>query len=500
MDCSAGVSMSVVRLARAVAATSFGIFLFIVCTGCGETYRPVAFPIPPSPPNPGASNSVFVLSSDGTEEAGVMSRIDVSGDSYLNAANLGIAPVHAALVPGGATLYTVNNLANTISANGVSNSGTGTTISLPSGSAPVFVATTESSNMYAANYGLGTVSQINTTTNVVSTTISVDPALPNNPDYTAAAPDTTSQPVALAETPDGKRLYAANRGGGYLTSINTVDDSRNPRISIGGTPAEVAARADSAAVFALDSTTGNVYSIDPTVVPEPAPKSVPTAAGADFMSYDSGLNRLYVLKSGYVSATANSSGNALWVLDASGSPALNPPALLAGPISIPAYAGSACGPGTPVPVSVAALPDSSRVYVASYQISGSTLCSQVNVFSTSGYVPTTVISTGATIIDTTDATGCALARPAIPGANGPAGFRLSIAAAADLPTTRVYVANCDAGGTTIITTVPISAVGSQLAQSADTVLTSLAAPESSFAAAGGAALPPPQNPLFVLSQ
>jgi YVTN family beta-propeller protein len=428
-----------------------------------------------------------------------MSRIDVSGDTFLNAANLGIGPVHAALTPGGATLYAVNNLDNTISSDGVTSTATGTTISLPSGSAPVFVATTESSRMYAANYGLGTVSVIDTTSNVVSTTISVDPAAPNNPDYTAVPPDTTSQPVALAETPNGQRLYAANRGGGYLTSINTVDDSRNPRISIGGTPAALAARSDSAAVFALDSTTGNLFSIDPTIIPEPAPKVVSTAAGADFMTYDSKLNRLYVLKSGYVSATANSSGNALWVFDASISPDLNPPALLAGPIPIPAYAGSSCGTGTPVAVSLAALPDSSRVYVASYQISGSTLCSQVSVFSTSGYAPTSVISTGATAIDTTNATGCALARPAVPGSNGPSGFRFSIAPAADLPTTRVYLASCDAGSTTIITTVPISAVGSQPAQSADTVLTSLAAPESSFPASGGA-LPPPQNPVFVLSQ
>jgi YVTN family beta-propeller protein len=500
MDRCAGVSMSVVRLAGAVAGTIFGAFLFIICTSCGETYRPVAFPIPPSPPNPGASNSVFVLTGNGSQDPGTMSRIDVSGDSYLNAVRLGRAPIHAALVPSGSALYSANNLDNTVSANSVSSSGTGTgiTITLPSGSAPVFVATSESSRIYVANFGVGTVSAINTATNVVSTTISVDPARSNNPDYNAVTPDTVSEPVALAETPDGKRLYSANRGG-YLTSINTVDFTRNPPISLGGTPAAVVARSDSAAVFALDSTSGNVYAIDPTTIPEQAPKSVPTAAGADFMSYDSKLNRLYVLKSGYVSATANSSGNALWVFDASVSPSLNPPALLAGPISILPLAASACGSGTPVPVSVAALPDKSRIYVASYQISGSTICSQVNVLNTSGYATTKAISTGTTSIDTTNATGCALARPAPPGANGPSGFRLSIAAAADLPSTRVYVASCDAGSTTIITTVPISAVGSQAAQSADTVVTTMVAPESSFAPLGGAQLPPPQNPVWVFS-
>ncbi len=493
--------MSVVRLGPAAAATIFCAALFIICTSCGETYRPVAFPIPPSPPNPGAANTVFVLTANGTNDPGVMSRIDVSGDSYLNAANLGVAPVHAALLPNGGTLYAANNINNTVSASSVSSSGnTATTISLPSGSVPVFVHTTESSRVYVANYGLGTVSAINTATNVVSTTISVDPSLPNNP----VTPDLTSQPVALAETPDGKRLYSANRRG-YVTSINTVDFSRNAMISIGGTPVAVAARSDSKAVFALDSTSGNVYAMDPTATPEALSAAVTTAQGADFMLYDDKLNRLYVLKSGYVNATGNSSGNGLWVLDAANStsgnppPPVNPPALLAGPISIQAVAGSPCGSGTPVPVSIAPLADKSRVYVASYQISGSTICAQVDVFSTSGYVLTKTISAGSWTIDSTNPTGCAAARPAPPGTNGPAGFRLSMAGAADLPSSRVYLASCDAGATVIITTVAIPAVGTQPAQGADTVVSTLAAPESVFPAVGGAPLPPPQNPMFIFA-
>jgi YVTN family beta-propeller protein len=434
-----------------------------------------------------------------------MSRIDVSGDSYLNAANLGVAPVHAALLPNGGILYAANNINNTVSASSVSSSGnTATTISLPSGSVPVFVHTTESSRVYVANYGLGTVSAINTGTNVVSTTISVNPLLPNNP----VTPDTTlPQPVALAETPDGKRLYSANRAG-YITSINTVDFSRNPKIALGGTLGDVAARSDSSAVFALDSTSGNVFAIDPTTTPEPVSIPAPTQAGADFMLYDSKLNRLYVLKSGYMNATGNSSGNALWVFDAASSvintssnpPTITAPTLLAGPISISAVAGSPCGSGTPVPVSIAPLADKSRVYVASYQISGSTICAQVDVFSTSGYVLTKTISAGSWTIDSTNPTGCAAARPAPPDPkNGPAGFRLSMAGATDLPSSRVYLASCDAGATVIITTVAIPAVGTQPAQSADTVVLTLAAPESVFPAVGGAPLPPPQNPMFIFA-
>jgi YVTN family beta-propeller protein len=501
MDGSAEVSMSVVRVARAVAATILSAVLFIICTSCGETYRPVAFPIPPTAPSPGAANTVFVLSANGPYDPGEMSRIDVSGDSFLNAADLGVAPVHGALLPSGSTLYAANNLNNTVSVSSVSSSGsTANTISLPSGSLPVFVHTTENSRVYVANYGSGTVSAINTATNVVATTISVDPTLPNNP---VASPAIPAQPVSLAETPDGNRLYAANRnpanGNGYLTSINTVDFTRNPAIVTGGTPVSVAARSDSKAVFALDSTSGNIFAIDPTTVPEAPPTSVSTALGADFMLYDGKLNRLYVLKSGYMNAASNSGGNALWVFDASPDPKVSPPALLAGPISIAAAAGSPCGSGTPVPVSIAPLADASRIYVASYQINGSTICSQVDVFNTSSYVSTKTIPTGSSTIDTTNPTGCAVARPAPPGQNGPAGFRLSITGAADLPSSRIYLANCDAGAVTVITTVAIPAVGSQPAQSADTVVSTLAAPESVFKAVGGAPLPPPQNPMFIFA-
>jgi YVTN family beta-propeller protein len=506
LDSAAGVSMSAVRVVRAAAVTIVAAVLFVICTSCGETYRPVAFPIPPTPPSPGAANTVFVLSANGANDPGDMSRIDVSGDSYLNAANLGAAPVHAALLPSGGILYAANNPNDTVSASSVSGSGnTATTISLPSGSMPVFVHTAESSRVYVANYGLGSVSAINTGTNVVATTISVNPALPNNPDYSVVAQDTTSQPVALAETPDGKKLYAANRGGGYLTSINTVDFSRNSPIPIGGTPVAVAARSDGKAVFALDSSSGNVYAMDPTATPEALSPAAATAPGADFMLYDGKLNRLYVLKSGYVSATGNSSGNGLWVFDAANStsgnppPPAGPPALLAGPISIQAVAGSACGSGAPVPVSIAPLADSSRIYVANYQINGSTICSQVDVFNTSSYALSKTIPTGSSTIDTLNPTGCAAARPAPPGANGPAGFRLSIAGAADLPSSRVYLASCDAGSTTIITTVAIPAVGSQPAQNADTVVSTLPAPVSVFKAVGGLPLPPPQNPMFIFA-
>jgi hypothetical protein len=74
-----------------------------------------------------------------------------------------------------------------------------------------------------------------------------------------------------------------------------------------------------------------------------------------------------------------------------------------------------------------------------------------------------------------------------------------MAGSADLPSSRVYLASCDAGSTTIITTVAIPAVGSQPAQNADTVVSTLPAPVSVFKALGGSSLPPPQNPMFIFA-
>jgi YVTN family beta-propeller protein len=512
MNSTLGISMIGMRVTRVALAA----LLFLICTSCGETYRPVAFPIIPSPPNPGTPHFVLTVSGNGMNPSdpvqppypGTAMRIDTSGDSALSVTENGLGPVHALVLPNGTAWYVANSLEDTISASTLSASSTHTTIALPDTpgdptatppvlptfAVPVFVNTTENGKVYVANYNYGTVSVINTATNVVAANIGVDP--------TAAIPNTAANPVALAELPNGSKVYTANRGNGSVTSINTIDDSVGAVLTsaaVGTSPVSVAARSDSQRVYALDKSSGNISVIDPTTTPDTFLGTLPTAAGSDFMLYDGVLNRLYVLSSG---------GNKFWAFDAS--PSL-PISLLVAPISM---VPPALGPNppcattiTPIPVSLTALLDGSRVYVASYQKDtvSNNICSQVSVFGSTNYAPGNVISLGFTgvVTDTTDyPMGCDAARPNATGP--PLGFRLSAASSGDnKPTTRVYVANCDQGNTAIITAVPIDSPGQSFP--ADTLITDMNSALSSFPAPSPPAPgdpqppPPPQNPLFIVA-
>jgi DNA-binding beta-propeller fold protein YncE len=513
MNSTVATSMIGMRIGVRVTRVAFAALLFLICTSCGETYRPVAFPIVPSPPSPGTSHFVLTVSGNGMVPSdpvqppfpGTIMRIDTSGDSVLAATENGLGPVHATVLPNGTAWYVANSLEDTISASTLSASSTHSTIALPdlpgdptatppvlpTFATPVFVHTAENGNVYVANYNYGTVSVINTTANIVVANVGVDP--------TAAIPNVNANPVSLAELPNGSKVYSANRGNGSVTSINTIDHSVGvvfPAAAVGSSPVWVAARSDSQRVYALDKSSGNIAVIDPTTTPDTIVGTVPTEGGADFMLYDGKLNRLYVL---------SSSGNKFWAFDAS--PSMPMSLLAAGPISmVPPALGPTppCSTGVaPIPVSLTALPDGSRVYVASYQkdTGSGQICSQVSVFSSTNYTAGNVISLGSTGIVTNTANypmGCDAARPAATGA--PLGFRLSAASSGDnKPTTRVYVANCDQGNTAVITTIAFDSAG--VTVPADSLLTDINSPLSAFPAPAGNPQPPPppQNPLFIVA-
>jgi YVTN family beta-propeller protein len=403
MDFVAGVSMTGLR-----AAAIF--ILTLICTSCGDVYRPVATPIIPNPPNPGFSHLVLMISGNGSNNPGASTSIDVSGDTALSQAKVGLMPVHAALVQGGNQVYVANSGDDTVSAFSSSNAAPVTTISLPAGSTPTFAATTEIGTIYVANSGNNTVSAINTANNVVM------PPLYGIPVGT--------HPVALAETPNQQKLYAASRGsggvGGSVTSINASDRSVNPPIANATwvSPVAVAARSDSNRVYVLDQGSGLVSAIDTAT--DTLVNSVSVGAGANFMIYDPTRNRLYV---------SNPATNKVMYLDASAD-------TLSG-VTI----------GVANPVSVAALPDGTRAYVSSASVSGGSVTSRVTVINAlDGSVKTTIPLTTASRV-------CA---------SNPS--ELYIVAAAD--SSRIYVGNCDAGNVAIVQTLN------------DTLLLQMPAPQS----------------------
>src|SRR5450755_878247 len=73
----------------------FVLFLYLICSGCGDTFRPVIIPNPPQFPNPAASHSVVSINDNGAVVDGSAMVIDVSGDSVMSIKNVDIHPVHA---------------------------------------------------------------------------------------------------------------------------------------------------------------------------------------------------------------------------------------------------------------------------------------------------------------------------------------------------------------------------------------------------------------------
>jgi DNA-binding beta-propeller fold protein YncE len=291
-----------------------------------------------------------------------------------------------------------NSHDDTVSEFGSSSPAPVTTISLPAGSDPSFVATTESSTVYVANPGSGTVAAISTFNNVLTNTIPVG-----------------VNPATMAELPNGQKLYVANKGNGgngSVSSINTIDKIPNPPVS--GTwisPVWVVVRSDGQRAYVLDSGTGNVSAIDTST--DAVINVTAVGVGADFMLYDPKLDRAYV---------TNPATNQVIVLDAS----LD--SLPATPVAVAS------------PVAVAALSDGTRFYVSSATVTasanGNIVSSQVTVFDATDFsvkltMPLTKVKSA-------------------PGCAAMTWSELFMAAAAD--STRVYVGNCDAGNTAVIQT------------------------------------------------
>ncbi|HXM62458.1 MAG TPA: YncE family protein [Terriglobales bacterium] len=418
MDFVAGVSMTGVRAAAV-------LVLMLITISCGETYRPVATPIAPNPPNPGFAHVVIVISGNGSAHPGASTSIDVSGDSPVSQSTLGLMPVQAALVRNGTSVYVTNSGDDTVSTFSPSSAVPVTTISLPTGSRPTFAATTEGATVYIADSGSNTVLAIDTTSNVIEVPLSGVPVGAN--------------PVALAETPNQQYLYSANQGtggtGGSVTSINPIDRTVNPPIANATwiSPVSVLARSDSNRVYALDQGSGLVSAIDTAA--NAVVNSVSVGVGANFMAYDPTRNRLYV---------ANPAKNTVTYLDAS-SDALSA-------VVIPVAN----------PVSVAALIDGSRAYISTAAL---TITNGITYVTSSVTVINASTGSVKTTIPVTTVPQVCTSNPS----------ELSMAAAAD--STRVYVGNCDAGNVAIIQTLN------------DALVLQMPAPESASFSSSGTPLP-----------
>ena len=397
--------------------------LALLCTGCGDTFRPVATPLTGSPPDPQAFHLAVTVSVNTPGSAGSNMSIDVSGDTRFSSVNVGHNPVHAAVLPTGATtrVYVANQGDDTVSSYAASSQAPPvTTTQLPAGAAPNFVHSSETSNMYVSMPGISSVGVISVASNALRATVPVGP-----------------NPVALAESPDGKHLYSMNQGNDTVSSINTPDDTVNPAISLPGGSSPVWGVMSSAGLlYVLNQGNGTISIIQPG--PDVIVGTLTVAPGANYEFFDAHLNRLYV---------TNPVANTLTIFDLGQSPNV----LLA---TVPVAPGA---------ISVTALADGTRAYVASSQSNGSTASGTVSVIDTTSNTVRKTI---------------AIPAVAVVGVCNSARFRVSTASSPD--SSKVYVANCDGGGTDVIRT------------SNDTLVRNLQAPISTQ-------FPIPQNPVWVMT-
>ena len=479
----------------------FVLFFYVICSGCGDTFRQIIIPNPPTFPNPAAAHSVVSLNDDGTFVQGTAMVIDVSGDSVVSIANVDVHPVHAAQESASEVL--VLNQAVTEAETGVIQGTTNCLLTVPPPPAPAQYVYDVCPSVTLLNFSGTTIGTTNSVTLPIysspnfiavapsATTAYVTlPTYPPNPlDPQTVVPSvgiinltskslTTTVPVgttaaanpdAMAVTPDAKKLYVANQGDGTVNGF-TVNNSvgLTPR-TIDGTfnaPVWVSTRSDSQRVYVLNGNgVVSTMNTSTTAGPDSVIDASINVPGATKMVYDGNTNRVYV-----------PAGSQLTILDVSQSV----PAVITGaPITIPTVAPGSRGAGDPClstatetlnTIAVAALPDGSRAYVGSYYEDAlDNICPQVSVIDVlTNTIKTQIAIPGFAAYDAF----CASTR-----------FRLTMAPGGD--SSRAYLASCDGGMVNIIETAT------------DSYLENQAAPASTRAGSGSQNLP--QNPVFFLA-
>lgn len=393
---------------------------------------------------------------------------------------------------------------------------------------PDFVAASQNTTVYVANYGVenapsicnpnstppnptstDSISVVNAATNVITDIVYATPGTSTSP------PIVLSHPVALAQvqTLNGNKLYVLNQGNNTVASFNTVDMTPTTTTGTvagfsGTSPVWVTARGDGQQVYVLSQGDGQLWTIDP--VTDTVIGNVSVGVGANYVLYDPNLNRLYV---------TNPNNSSTYIFSVAGSL----PSLLNTIVSGSGSTGNYPSCVNPCPMSVAALPDGSESYIASYQLIGGTSCTDpvpqslsapsacsvtasVTVIDALSMTVTSTISafpSGTTsvpeVANCLPASADGLYNPGlVPVPNTSASrfaarFRVSAVAAAD--SSRIYVSVCDAGSVAIINTTDGNTNNPGQNIPDDTLVLDLATP---FGIGTTSNSLPQQNPIFLL--
>jgi YVTN family beta-propeller protein len=374
-------------------------FILLAELGCGDQYRPVANPIIGPGGQPQSTHFAYVLNSNSNPNGdGSTTKIDVSGDTVSWVQTLGVGSIYEALLPNSTALFVANSGDDTVSDYSAFLNGAVTTIGLLPGSHPVFLTSTQTSNMYVLNSGpikdvcqTGSVSSISTSTGSVTNTVCVG-----------------VNPVNMVQAAGGGQIFVLNQGDNSVTVLNSgtlaVVKTLMPSDGIGLNPVYATSSVDGSYIFVVTQGDGvNPGALDILTPGTPPTVAAPVLLGVNptYSYLDPHLNRLYV---------TNTGDNTVSVFDASNVNVANSPPIPS--LAPPVLVGTA-------PTGIAALQDGSRVYVA---------------------------NSGSNNVSVVSATSFAVLKTIAVGVN-------PIFVAADPTSTKVYVANQGGSSTSVIQTV-----------------------------------------------
>jgi hypothetical protein len=450
-----------------------------IATGLGT---PIIFSLPNVIPS--QSTTITGISESGSTVTVTLSSplIKAASGGTIEISNVSVAGFNGAFPI--TAIVNSTTIQYTDSATGLGSATAGTaTIPIPLSCSylPDYVTTTQATAVFAANYGVENDPDCNLSSTdsvaILSTILSSVSLI----QYLPAG----SHPVAMVETPDQQNLYVLNQNNTIL-NLSPTDLSllANVPLPSGSTsPIWAVARPDAEKVYVLTQGDGSLQTITTASNTITSTQSV-GGPGANFILYDNSRNRLYV--------TNPTAGN-VYIFDATA----DPPS----PLSVISMNGTnAPCPGGCSPASVAALPDGSRFYVASYQLDSS--CPDPNVGTTAAcLIPTlTVFDAASMTVKPASSTLSELSpslsllnepqfsatqyaipvpttgSPCVPAATytpGSTRFRMFTTASAD--STHVYVSICDGGAiadiATTTTTLPTGGTNTP-----DSLITDLVTP------------------------
>jgi YVTN family beta-propeller protein len=347
---------------------------------------------------------------------------------------------------GGFTLTSINGTGTTLQyvnpAAGLPALSSGGTATFPP--QPVFLSAAQNNTVYSANYNSNSVFAVSASLIAVTNTAPVG-----------------AHPVSLAKTPNLVKLYVANQGdnlspNGSVSSLNIADLSPNAVSGFAGSaPVWVVARGDSQKVYVLTQRDGQLVTID--VATDTVTSSLPVGAGANFIFFDPNLNRLYI---------TNPVTSTLYVFSDTGGVSPTTNAVSDIPVQLAAISfasGSTPCPSGCSPVSVTALPDGSRFYVASVQsvascpdavIGAASACviPGLTVFDANSLTLKYPSTPTLTLLTTPFAAGQyavppigTCVSPVLPALYTPGATRFRVFTTAAADSSHVYVSMCDAG-------------------------------------------------------